>query len=537
VKKTFYTLGSFLFLSAGLQAQTPQIKWWYDVLDSSFGQSAAGDIDKDGKLEIVFGCYRNDSCIYALNGENGSLQWKFNAKTANAEGCNDVAVLLYDIDQDDTLDVIVPSSCNPKTYCFRGKNGDIKWQTPTGGSDSPPTLADLDNDGKPEILHGGFDGKVLCINGENGSVAWSKQVFSNAWVQTAPTIVDLDGNGQLDFVVATWAFSPDTSRVYAYRGNDQSLLWSRAVSDVTYHGFATGDLDQDGKPELVLGDYNGVIYALNGENGSMLWTYQASVYVGAPVTLADVNHDGNRDVIYCDGYGVGALSKSGASMWYYPIPNAGQSFRGVAIGDINGDQQLDIVFGTNTGKVYVLKGADGSLIWDMDLEAHMGKNFEIDHAPLLADFDQDGTIDIFVVGGDTQYPNFQANYGRAYLISAGTGHGPDWLMFQHDIRRQSSLCNYPLANEETSMSQAPFTMYPNPAYSSLAIRAKQTGTIEIYSMTGQRIMSHQMKTTDETVDISLLSEGIYSVLFSTPDSRVSRKLIKLGIMDIFHDFF
>lgn len=87
------------------------------------------------------------------------------------------------------------------------------------------------------------------------------------------------------------------------------------------------------------------------------------------------------------------------------------------------------------------------------------------------------------------------------------------------------------------MSQAPFTMYPNPAYSSLAIRAKQTGTIEIYSMTGQRIMSHQMKTTDETVDISLLSEGIYSVLFSTPDSRVSRKLIKLGIMDIFHDFF
>ena len=67
----------FLLISIGLyqnlHAQVPQIKWWFDVYDSSFGQSAAGDIDKDGKLEIVFGCYRNDSSVYALNGEDGSL--------------------------------------------------------------------------------------------------------------------------------------------------------------------------------------------------------------------------------------------------------------------------------------------------------------------------------------------------------------------------------------------------------------------------------------------------------------------------------
>jgi hypothetical protein len=26
------------------------------------------------------------------------------------------------------------------------------------------------------------------------------------------------------------------------------------------------------------------------------------------------------------------------------------------------------------------------------------------------------------------------------MITAGIGKGPDWLMFQHDVRRQSSLC-------------------------------------------------------------------------------------------------
>ena len=54
-------------------SQLPQLKWWFDIDDSSFGQSVAADIDNDGKLELIFGCYRNDSMVYALNAEDGSL--------------------------------------------------------------------------------------------------------------------------------------------------------------------------------------------------------------------------------------------------------------------------------------------------------------------------------------------------------------------------------------------------------------------------------------------------------------------------------
>ncbi|MBL7765687.1 MAG: VCBS repeat-containing protein [Chitinophagaceae bacterium] len=521
----------FLFFCFALHqnifAQTPQIKWWFDVLDSSFGQSAAGDIDKDGTMEIVFGCYRNDSCIYALNAENGTLQWKYNAKSSAAEGCNDVAMLIYDVDNDDTMDVVVPSSCNPKTFCFRGKNGDVKWQTPTGGSDSPPSIADIDNDGKPEILHGGFDGKVMCFNAEDGSVAWTKTVFSNSWVQTAPTIVDLDGNGQLDFVVATWAYSPDTSRIYAYRGNDQTLLWSVPVSDYTYHGTAISDFDNDGKPELVIGDYNGKIYALNGENGSILWTYQASVYVGAPVTLADVNQDGSCDVIFCDGYGVGVLSNTGSLMWYYSIPGVGQTFRGVAVSDINGDQMLDIVFGTNKGKVYVLNGASGTLIWDLDLEAHIGKAFDINHAPLISDFDHDGMIDIFLVGGDTEYPNFQNNYGRAYMISAGAGHGPDWLMFQHDVRRKSSMCDAPLSIPEPD-SKVFLNIFPNPSSGMVEIRSTQNGQLEIFNTLGKTLRISTKTHFAESLDLSKWPSGIYFVTLKTEKGSVTQKIM-LGL--------
>lgn len=520
----------FLLISIGLyqnlQAQVPQIKWWFDVYDSSFGQSAAGDIDKDGKLEIVFGCYRNDSSVYALNGEDGSLLWKYNTKTPNAEGCNDVAIALYDVDKDDTLEVIVPSSCNPTTYCFKGKSGAVLWQTPTAGSDSPPTIADINNNGKEEIMHGGFDGHVLCMQSETGNILWDKEVFANSWVQTAPTVVDLNNDGQLDFVVGTWAFSPDTSRIYAYSGNNQSLLWSRAVNDYIYHASAVADIDNDGKPELVFGDYSGKIYALNGENGSILWQYQASVYVGAPITIADVNHDGVCEVIFCDGYGVGVLSNMGALMWYYTIPNYANAFRGVAVGDINGDNSLDIVFGTGKGNLIVLNGNTGTLIWNLDLAAHIGKTFSIDHAPLIADFDQDGKIDIFIVGGKTDYPNFQTNYGRAYLVTAGIGNGPDWLMFQHDLRRKSSMCDAPLSTSSIAESNAQWQVIPNPATTTIDIMTHEVGEMFITSVTGQVLQTLKITSLHHTIDISALNPGLYMLSMKTTNGLLVHKLIK-----------
>ena len=59
-----------LLLTPSLFAQFPEINWWFDTHDASFGQTAAGDIDHDGYLELIFGCYRNDSSVYALNSED-----------------------------------------------------------------------------------------------------------------------------------------------------------------------------------------------------------------------------------------------------------------------------------------------------------------------------------------------------------------------------------------------------------------------------------------------------------------------------------
>ena len=137
----------FLFISLALfsfnvlTSQVPTVKWWFDTKSFSAGMAAADDLDGDGKLEIVFGCYRNDGGVYALNAENGSVLWSYFPHTPADEGCNDVAPLIYDVNSDGLLEVIIASSCTPKTTCLNGKTGEVIWQANTMGSDSPPTIA------------------------------------------------------------------------------------------------------------------------------------------------------------------------------------------------------------------------------------------------------------------------------------------------------------------------------------------------------------------------------------------------------------
>lgn len=499
MKKLYFFLALFMCCASFLKAQTPTIKWRYDLKDESFGQSCAADLDGDGKLEAVFGCYRNDSSIYVLNMENGTLLWKYNAGMDSGDGCSDAAPIIYDVDNDGQLDVIVASSCNAKAFCFNGKTGAVKWICDTRGSDSPPTIADIDDDGKPEILFGEFGGYVICINAEIGTVAWEILVDADSWIQTAPTITDLNKDGQLDFVVATWnAVEKNNNKVYAYKAKTQQLLWTYPLNDVVYHGTAVGDIDKDGYPELIIGSYNDTFYCINGENGSIKWKYNAcnGCYGGAPAAIADLNNDGNCEVIITGWYKMVALRYDGSIFWQFNIPNYAGTFRGVAIADISNDVYKDVIFGTNEGTVIALNGNNGSMIFNKNLREDYGDSlFGFNNVPLVADFDKDGTKDIFIIGGHAVGPpNFQNNFGRAYMLSVGPGHGPDWLMFQHDIRRMSNLCeNLNTSIDEFTANSFDFTLSPNPTSSDITVSVTlshaQKISILVYGIDGRLVAS------------------------------------------------
>lgn len=440
-KAVCFGLICFLFIAVSFGAGLPlrmelleegcddQILWWYNLAAPSFGSSAVGDIDEDGFLEIVFGTYFNDEHVYALNAEDGSLLWSY-----DTGGCNDASPVIADVDLDGHLEVVIPASSPSLVYCFNGLTGAVKWTRSTGSSnciDSPPAVADVDNDNAPEILFGTFYGNVFCLNGEDGSICWQRNLGSTSYIQSEPAILDLNNDGQLDVIVAQFA---GDCRVYAVWGNNGSTLWySDLPSDYMYHGCSFADLDRDGTPEVVIGCYDHHVYVFNGEDGSLAWQYVAPSYIGAPTSLGDLNNDGYYEIVFVSYNMLGVLSHTGTLLW--SATTAGNMFRGAALADVDGDGTLDVLFGSDDGILRALRGSNGQILWTVDLEAHYGRVFQMDHAPVIADFNNDGGVDVFIVGGYGTSSPPTDNHGRAYALSAGDGTGAGWMMFRHDCHR------------------------------------------------------------------------------------------------------
>jgi outer membrane protein assembly factor BamB len=525
--------GSLVFLTVifpliSLIAQTPQIKWWYDTDDMSFGNAAMADVDGDNLPEIAFSTYRNDERLIVLNAEDGSLLWD-----ANTGGCNDVAPIIYDVDLDGDLEIVLPSSCVAQTFCFDAATGEIEWTTPTHGSDSPPTIADVDNDNKPEILHGEFNGWIICINGEDGSIEWEFNADPNCWIQTEPTILDVDGNEQLDFVVANWSFGTN-HKIWAFRGNDHSLIWeSELPNDVIYHGASHADIDGDGKPELAIGDYSGLLNVLNAEDGSLLWDYSfpSSYYIGAPTSIADLDNDEWFEIIASGWFKIAAFNHDGSQLWSYSIPNYGSTFRGAAISDVTNDEVLDVIFGTSEGNLIALNGNTGTLIWNVDLQAHFGTDdFEIDHGPLIGDFDNDGLLDAFVVGGHAEYPAIENNYGRAYAISLENEGGPDWTMFRRNIIRSACVCDTVTVSIPETTTHA-FTKSVNYLLYEQKIKIGGISNgiydLKIFNSVGQQIFDKKISN-NQTIDMMQLPFGMYLYILTGDEGFIEKgKVLKL----------
>jgi len=204
-----------------------------------------------------------------------------------------------------------------------------------------------------------------------------------------------------------------------------------------YHGCSVADLDEDGKPELVIGSYDNHVYVFNAEDGSLAWQYVASYYIGAPTSIGDLNNDEHLEVVFVSYNKLGVLSHTGSLLW--SATTGGNMFRGAALSDIDGDGILDVVFGSEDGMLRALKGSNGQVIWTIDLEAHYGMVFEMDHAPVIADLDNDGRLDVFVIGGYGISNPETNNHGRAYAVTAGDGSGPGWPMFRHDCRHSAYI--------------------------------------------------------------------------------------------------
>jgi outer membrane protein assembly factor BamB len=504
----------FVLLSAArLSAAEPTVLWQFDIKDNAFGQSAAADLDGDGKLEVVFSTYMNDGNIYVLNAEDGSLLWKY-----DVEGCADAAPLISDLDGDGQPEIVLHISCLAYMYCFNGADGSVKWKVTSRGTDSPPSAADIDGDGIKEIFDGDFRGYLSCFNSTDGSVIWEKLVEDGFFLQTAPLLYDIDGDEELEIIGATY-YLDSLCSVYAYEAKDGSLIWNSAhIMNAVYHAPSIADIDGDGSAEIFLSDFDGVLYCLNAQDGTLKWnyTYPGGTYAMAPTAIADINNDNLYEVIYFCNDVICAMSGDGELLWDHKISGGLSLFRGGITVDVNGDDYLDVVCGDYSGTLTAVSGLDGSLIWNMDIGELYGRDFNLQHGIIASDFDGDETLDLFIVGGWNHYPDTENNYGRAYMISTGSKSGTDWLMFQNNEKRNSFVekTNTGVFEIDGDIIQ----IYPNPASDYIDIRLdavilSEAKNLKFFNALGECVLTPLAfgEGTGVRLDISLLQPGVYFI--------------------------
>lgn len=468
---------------------------WSQMIGNKVRSSPAlGDIDEDGRLEVV-ACSDLDSVdnVYALNAEDGSLLWSY-----ALDRWVESSPALGDIDGDGRLEAVVGSH-DGNVYAFNGEDGRVLWAFTTGlDIHSSPALGDIDDDGKLEVIIGSEDHNVYALNGEDGSLLWS--YTTGHVVRSSPAVGDVDLDGKLEVLIGSF-----DGNVYAFNGDDGSLCWSYATGTWVWSSPTVGDIDDDGQHfEVVVGSDDGTIYTLNGEDGSLLWSTKVGKVESSPA-FGDIDGDGSTEVVIgSSDHNVYALKgEDGSFLWSYTTDGAVRS--SPALADIDSDDSLEVVVGSFDGKIYALNGGDGHFLWHFPTGA-------VRSSPALGDIDSDGRLEVVVSSYD----------GRVYALNG-----------------YSVGINETTAKISDSSSFLLLQNVPNPLVNNTVIRYSLHRLckveLKVFDVTGRQIAIlvdeyqkpgyyHSYFDT-RTVSQKLLPNGIYFYRLTTGDSSATKKMI------------
>lgn len=366
---------------------------------------AAGDIDGDGKFELVavtttpLDANSQRDVVIAIHGD-GTVVSGFPPNTTGASGCDancfvysgyDQNIALGDVDGDHKADLFIPH--------------DNAYMSLHAGTGRAFDVAPIFHNRKK------FPGIRWMVD-----YALAQQGFANNdgvdeqghFTNTAPTIADLDGDGK-----------PELIALGSLQNAAQTNL-TLGVGLFVAHPDGTRPADWV-KPMVAPGYLGGLD---DGDNNLVGMTNE--------VTVAEIDpgHAGPELVFAGFDGKIYAVDARHAPLWNYRYTSAGDVWTsGVVVADLSGDGVPEIVFTTYSpggGDLFVLD-AGGNLLHKIALGGRGAMP-----VPTIADVDRDGTLDIVVSLKDAVT---NARSVVVYKVSGSATNCLLWPTGRGDLRR------------------------------------------------------------------------------------------------------
>lgn len=230
-----------------LDARTLKVTWTAEIPGHIQSEPALVDLNADGVLDVIVTTWRGDKAVIALNGKDGQKLWSHTMKGDMYHGVSvfqhdgikivansiegDVTMLdgsgkvvwtqqpggylfgpttVADLDDDNKPEILV---AGPRLFCF-GVDGKERWRSPEIGS-IPRGCAVAEMDGKSAVLFGGSDRKFRALDGASGKELWAFDATIKGEVHegidSGPVVGDFDNDGNLEvFFVAGKGLSDKT---------------------------------------------------------------------------------------------------------------------------------------------------------------------------------------------------------------------------------------------------------------------------------------------------------------------------------------
>lgn len=307
----------------------------------SQAQYQRGIVQEDGRLSVVPTTIQ--ATIESRDGSPTVMEGFPKAMLANSTFKNFRNVTLADLNDDGADEVII--GVNDKLYAY-DSNGLLWEKDIIGTALYPPSVADMDGDGDLEIVlaTGGLtSGRLYVVDHTSTDLPNFPLNFDDHWMIAAPALSDLDEDGQLEIIVGER--TPPIGRLQIIKLDGTSFSnFPVEIDGTPALTPSVADIDNDGEKDIVIAstsslyafDLKGVIkIGFPIQKTGLKYSYQSPI-------LIDLDQDGTKEIVGA-GHGdapeyyirnsVGNYKEG----WAIPIPENTWSFNTPTVIDWNNE--------------------------------------------------------------------------------------------------------------------------------------------------------------------------------------------------------